>query len=756
MTNARVIKFLDIFSYVLILLSVFIVPLFIDKSLLNFYIIPKQYVFAGFILLNILVFAIKMVLSKKIKFQQSVFDAPLLVFLLLVLASSLFSVNSYVSFLGRGEFFLLNFVFLLFSVFFYFIFVNHVNSARRWSAVLELFLLVSGLVSLFFIVKTVFKFSLPYIGAMTNLLDPTSSQFGVLMIAAAVLSAGLLMKKNIGVGRAIAYFFTLILAIIPLLIMGFSFLWWLLLIGLVLLLLLGVSFMHNTRIGWLSVIFALLVVSCVFVIFGSPKSLQTALPAEVSLGLSPSWRVARGAVLSGAKTFLLGSGPGTFAADFSRFRDQSFNYDQLAWSLRFNQPFDTLLAFLAEGGVLVSLTFLLISLLVLGHIFSTWHKSRGPTPQSFHASLSISRADLRLDVFLAAVVWLILWSGMTVAFYNPALWFFWWLFLALIVSGMSLLGHEVLKEKVWTLEDTPQYHLAISFSLIAVMAAVILVGVLGSRFYLAEKAYTQSLRASDVRQAQEKIAAAIALRDGNDQYHATLANAYLTEAATLSKKPNPDLRQIADLMAKAVNAAKKATELSPNDVVLQETLATMYENAAMLVPEASQWAVKSWGAAIELEPTNAFLRYRLANNYFLSKNISKAIEAYKQAVDLKRDFAVAHGGLALAYEADKQYDSAIESYRNALSLNPANSELIFNLGRLLYNRNKGADRAAAEKLWLEAVRLQPNYSNALYSLGLYYENLGNKTAALQYYYKVKDLNPDNKDITAKIKSLVGR
>ena len=36
-----------------------------------------------------------------------------------------------------------------------------------------------------------------------------------------------------------------------------------------------------------------------------------------------------------------------------------------------------------------------------------------------------------------------------------------------------------------------------------------------------------------------------------------------------------------------------------------------------------------------------------------------------------------------------------------------------------------------------------------------YEGKGEKSTALQYYYKVKDLNPDNKDIIQKIRTLVG-
>ena len=80
--NQGLIKFFDVASYVLILLSIILVPLFIDKNLFNPYIISKQYIFAGLLLLSLLCFAAKVVLSRKVTYRQSMLDVPLLVFLL--------------------------------------------------------------------------------------------------------------------------------------------------------------------------------------------------------------------------------------------------------------------------------------------------------------------------------------------------------------------------------------------------------------------------------------------------------------------------------------------------------------------------------------------------------------------------------------------------------------------------------------------------------------------------------------------------
>jgi len=79
--NQSLIKFFDAASYALILLNIILASLFIDKNLFNPYIISKQYIFIGLLLLNLLFFAVKIVLAKKISYRLSMLDVPLLVFL---------------------------------------------------------------------------------------------------------------------------------------------------------------------------------------------------------------------------------------------------------------------------------------------------------------------------------------------------------------------------------------------------------------------------------------------------------------------------------------------------------------------------------------------------------------------------------------------------------------------------------------------------------------------------------------------------
>ena len=112
MQNHRLIKYLDILSYLLVVLTILVIPLVFSKSLPNLFVLPKQYWFIGLMLISIFVFALKIVVSRKFYYRKSAFDIPIAIFLLVALLSSLFSKNLYNSFLGRNESFLINFVFL--------------------------------------------------------------------------------------------------------------------------------------------------------------------------------------------------------------------------------------------------------------------------------------------------------------------------------------------------------------------------------------------------------------------------------------------------------------------------------------------------------------------------------------------------------------------------------------------------------------------------------------------------------------------
>jgi len=611
--------------------------------------------------------------------------------------------------------------------------------------------LSGGLSALFFILKVVFKFNYlsDLLGGAWNTVDRINSPFGLMMVFIFILSAGQLIKKHLSVGRAIFYFFVALLAFTCLVLLSFNILWWVLLIGLIFLLILGARFLNEARIWWLSSLFVILILTVVFIVFGSPKSLQSSVPAEISLSLQTSWSVSVDTSLDKIKNFLLGSGLGTFGMDFSQFRPETFNYDQTAWSLRFGQPYNTFLAFLSESGVVSTLFFLFFVVYALGHITSSWFKNK---TISFSEDDS-TMANLRLDVFLVGLTWILMTIGMFFSFFGPVAWVMWWFLLGLLVVGLSYFNENYLEVKTWEMQDTPQYSLAFSFVSIVVIAVVIMTGIWGSKLYLSEIIYSQALKSTDLAGAESKLIKAIEQRPGSDIYYAGLAQVYLMQATSLTSQENPDVNKISTLVAQAVNSARRSTELSPRSVSLWENLANMYENAALIVPDSRQWALNSWEEASKLEPTNPVLLWRLGNNYAYLQEWDSAIENYQKAVNLKTDYVTAYVDMASVYEQKNETEEAIKIYEKVLTINQNNIDLLYNYGRLLYNRNQGDDRDMSEQLWLAVISQNPKYSNTLYSLGLLYESWGQPSKAVNYYYKVKELNPGNKDIVNKINSL---
>jgi tetratricopeptide (TPR) repeat protein len=753
--NQKVLKFLDLFSYIFLLVNIVAIPLFMDRNLVNFYIIPKQYAFICLLLINVILFVAKMILSKALTFKKSVMDLPVLGLLLVGLFSSIFSLNNYDSFLGRSEYFILNYVFLVFLAVFYFLITNFIYTKSRWAGLLDALVFTGGFTGLLFVLKSVFKLDVLswFFPGAINTIDLVNTPFGIWLIIILMISAGVLLKKNLSVGKSIAYFSVAILTLVCLILLSFKLLWWLLLGALIILLLIGVSFIKDVRLGWVSTLFAMLILVVVFIAFGTPRYMQTAVPAEISLGVQPSWHVSSKTVFSGPKNFILGSGLGTFNVNFSKHRSVEFNSDAWAWSLRFSQPFSTFFAVLAEGGMVMLLLLLFIVLFGLGHVFNIWFR-RNLLP---NRTVDVDEdAGQRIDSFVVGGAWLVLTASMAFVFFGSVLWWLWWLLLGLMIVGLSFFNPSIIKTKSWAVEDTPQYSMTFSFVMIVVLAGLIMVGVWGARLYMAEVAYGKAIFSQNYDDAQKNLQTALYQRNSSDLYHAALAQVYLMQAVKLVNEGTEDLQMVSAYVAQAVNEARIASDLSPHSVAIWENLATMYENAAVIVPEAREWAIKSWLKAHDLEPTNPVLSWRLGNNYALSENMDEAVKYFKESIQLKPDYLDAHISLSQVYERQNKIDEAVETYKQALSYGGANNAaLLFDFGRLLYNRNEEKDRDDAEILWLNAVRLQPNYSNALYSLALLYESRGDKTTALQYYYKVKDLNPDNTDITAKIRALIG-
>ena len=136
-TSSRFHSVIEKLSYVFLIIGVFATPFFIDKKLINYFVVPKQYIFIGITLLSLLCLAIRTILLKQIKIRQTIIDLPVLAILGAAIFSAIFSVSGFESFLGRNEYFVINLVYLIFLIIFYFLLTNNLTSYARWQTIFD-------------------------------------------------------------------------------------------------------------------------------------------------------------------------------------------------------------------------------------------------------------------------------------------------------------------------------------------------------------------------------------------------------------------------------------------------------------------------------------------------------------------------------------------------------------------------------------------------------------------------------------------
>lgn len=759
LSHFRAAQWFDKIAWFLLCATIVVVPFVVDSSLANAFVLPKQYWAFGLIAGALIAWVCKVVMLRKAGLYLSRIDTAVGALIISMIVATIFSAARFSSFIGRADYFSLSALFFIMMGFFYFLIIQMCRSLKQWSLLLDVTVLVSLAASVIFLAKALFGFDLfaYWLPDVWNSIDQANSSFGIWLITALLLSAGQMMRRNISIARVALYTATTLLSFVALIILNFGMMWWILLVGATLLLSVGIIFLREVRLPWLSAIFVLLLASAIFIGFGAPRLVATTVPAEVVLNRETSWFLSTESIFSSVKNTIVGNGPGTFGLIFSQYRDPSFNNDPYAWSLRFNQPFSSVFTLIGEGGLLLTLVFIGLVLFVIGIIITTIKKARVEIARRSVVQFFDEGVPPLETPFIAsaavAVPWFVLTVAMVVFYFGAALWFMWWLLLALVMVSIILCNPKMISYKEFVIEDSPEYTLSFSFTLIVVLTAVVVTGVWGARMYLAERAYAGSLRAATLAEAEAGFLKALSYRSNSEVYHAALAQAYLLQATQESRLEKPNVEKIGLLVQKAVSEARSATDNAPRSVVVWENLAVMYENAAALIPEARDWAIKSLLQARSLEPSNPVLLWRLGNNYMQSSNVDEGIKSYQEAIALKQDYVTAYDSLAKAYEQKQENDKALEIYTLLVRAQPSNNDFLFNYARLVYNRGSKDDRALAEEVWVAILEREPNYANALYGLASLYELRGNRSQALDYYKRVLELNPANKDIKAKVDAL---
>lgn len=731
---------LDKITRILIYFLVFLLPLWFLPWTGNVLDFNKQALLVIFTFLALFCWLLKSLTEGKISLNLSYFNISVLALLLILGFSTYFSAYRYASFWGLPLNIASSFLTILSFVLLYFLILNNFRKREVFGLV---FLLISSgtIAGLFSGFQLFGRFLLPFDFARQNSFNliGTLNSLGIFLagLLPLILTFFFISKRVI---KILLFLFSLVIFGI-LLIINFWVAWIVLLTGSISILVFGISQREKFKPNWLTLPMFLLVVSIFFGIFkiGIPGLPFT--PLEVSPSQRTSFNIAK-AVLR--EKPILGTGPGTFLYNYSRFKPETLNQTAF-WAIRFATGASDILDKLATIGILGILAFLGL----VGHFLVISIKKLIEKKKKEEEIIikGISREAKIYDWILTLGIFSSFLGIFTATLFYPvnvSLSFLFWILMA------SLLVLMETKKKSWILEPASKSSILVSFFFILALVFGIAICFMQGQRYLAEVRYRQGLEAwqrGDNQEAVNLILRAISFTGGSqDNYWRDLAQLYLFRIQEELQREAPAeeiSRAITPLVSNAINSAKAATDTAPKNVANWSVRGFVYRQMANLLEGAVDWAKKSYERAIELEPTNPYLYTELGRVYLVKEDTDEARAKFQKALELKSDYAPARFQIALLYVREGKIKEAITEMENAKELSPFDVGVAFQLGLLYYN-DEQYDKAKAE---LErAVSLNENYSNARYFLGLIYDREGRKDEAVLQFEKIAKLNPENEQI----------
>lgn len=715
--------------------------------------LPKYLLWSGLVIIGTLSYLGKAVLTKTLILKRTAIDKPLIIMWALFAVSSIFSSDRFVSFFGDFSLTHISFMGVTAMVLFYWLVVQHTETMNDIVRLMVLLAVSGSLAAVYFILSIVHVLPAMALAPQFNVVHATNSLFGVFLTVLLVVTLTLSARQGSSVvGRVFAGVGAL-LSLAALVMIGFKLVWILVAVALILLIVLSLAHVGEIGVWWTSTVFALFVASILIILLGVPRVLSANIPIELALSPSVSWRVAADSLTSSASSFLIGSGPGTYQFAYSQFRPSSLNLDKLAWNIRLTQPWSTVLEWLTTTGMLSTLTFIVVLLIVLGLIIQTWIKY-GSAKGVRRYLTALQFGDEPLVVWGLVAAWVTITVGLFIFSFGAVHWMVWWLLTALVISAGAILNKTPLTTIAVSFKSSPEYALVTSFSFIVVSTIFIVAALYVGRFYEAEVVFAKSLPKS----VDERIDAAnkaMGLNPYRTIFSLALANDYF-EKARAAVAAKADTSSIYQLVNLAVLAGKNATTISPNNVVAWETLSTLYANAQAISPDAGNWAISALDKARSLEPTNPLLFVEQGNVYFGQKNGPAAVQDFEQAIKLKPDLLVAYSQLAFVYEAAGDMPGAIGVMERGLPNGGNNDpDFLVQLGRYYFNRKKQGDMGLSELAFRRALALNPNHLNATEGLAIIAEATNNRSAAIALYKHALELAPGNRDLERKIDLLGG-
>ncbi len=227
------------------------------------------------------------------------------------------------------------------------------------------------------------------------------------------------------------------------------------------------------------------------------------------------------------------------------------------------------------------------------------------------------------------------------------------------------------------------------------------------------------------RAAQLELEKANALQPETFEILYNLGQAYLRAgeypkaelALNRALKLKPDSPEALYLLAQVYSDQKKTVD-ALDLLVRAHKLAPQNADIIFLLARVSmaqnyfEDAIPLLESGLQIAPKRADLRAALGESYFMSGKTEKAIDEFKALIALDPS-AGSYAFMGLSYRHLGRFDEAKKYFQEGLKLDRRNASCLFNMG---YIEERQGNHAAAETLFQEALKSNPDFSEALLEL----------------------------------------
>lgn len=631
----EILSYLQSISLFLLGILLMAFPVIFTTITTNPIILPKQVLLGGVVAVLLILRIVKMFAEKSVKLRRTSFDIPVLLLALIAFFSSMFAVNKADA--------LTAFIPYFFAILGFFLITNIVKDKNSLLFLMSSLIVGSVLLSISAALSFFKIYLLPFPGTHVQTFTPLGSllEQDIYLVLVLAISAYYLyrflksktMKDASAVSENKA-----------------------------------ISSQETTKaigFGLASFIILMGIVVTTYALFKLEKPLllpietgfQTAF-SEVSLD---SGRVAQG--------FLLGSGFGTYASDFSRWKQISFNQYSDLWNLTFFRSSNLALELLATTGVLGLCVFIFLLIRVLKEVRTS--------PQN---KMLVSVIAL----FLISLILPLNFTSQTLFF----------AILGLFAANQSLISKA--QDRFFDIElqlvtfrkgliamETPHIKNERSLILPSITGVIILaiIGIIG--FYAipyvtSDLTFQKSLVATSQNngsltyQLQAQAIQNFPYRDGFyrvfSQTNLALANTLAAQQPAGSTPNQATQQNITTLIQQSINAARAAATIAPQTSLNWQNLSSVYRGLIGFGQNAESFAIATAQQAIALDPNNPQQYITLGGIYYQLGQWDNAQTQFQIAISLKPDYANSHYNLGHTLEQKGDLQNALAQYQAVRSL----------------------------------------------------------------------------------------